>query len=359
MAKDSNPQSEIRNPQSSEGPWTIGRLLKWTADYLAQHGADSPRLDAEVLLAHARRCQRIDLYAAYDEEVDEAARATFRDLVRRRATGTPVAYLVGHREFYALDFEVTPDVLIPRPETELLVVALSDHVKQRLLCAGLPTPHKSGRHTGDGVARSGDRLQQEKDRPQQTIAIADVGTGSGILAVCAAKYVGGARVTAIDVSPAALEVARRNAARHGVAERIEFVQSNLFANVLPDVCFDYIVSNPPYVTTAEMAELPGDVREHEPHVALDAGEEGTTVIAPLIKQAAERLYPGGVLLVEVSPMIAGRVEDLVRSQATFELGPTIRDPAGHARVVQATRRTEQRIHHRDTESTEEELQNAR
>lgn len=156
--------------------------------------------------------------------------------------------------------------------------------------------------------------------------------------MCAAKYVPGAQVTAVDVSRAALAVARRNAERHGVAERIEFIESQLFAGVRPDARFDVIVSNPPYVTTAEMAELPREVRDHEPHVALHAGVDGTNVIEPLIAQAAERLRAGGVLLVEISPMIAERVEELVRGQAAFELGPTIRDPAGHARVVQATRR---------------------
>ncbi len=152
-----------------------------------------------MLLAEARGCQRIDLYAAYGEEAADELRTTFRDLVSRRAEGTPVAYLVGHKEFYSLDFEVTPDVLIPRPETELLVVALLDHVKQK----------------GD----------------QPHFAIADVGTGSGILAICAAKYLPQSAVTAIDISPAALAVARRNAERHQVADRITFVESNLFAAV--------------------------------------------------------------------------------------------------------------------------------
>lgn len=290
---------------SPDEPWTIGRLLNWTVDYLKSHGADNPRLDAEVLLAHARGCKRIDLYAAFGEPAAEETRTAFRELVKRRAAGTPVAYLVGHREFYALDFEVTPDVLIPRPETELLVVALLDHVKQ----AG---------------AREG-------------IEIADVGTGSGILAVCAAKYAAGSHVTAIDVSPAALEVARRNAVRHGVEERIAFVESNLFAAVPPDARFDYILSNPPYITTAEMKELGKDVREHEPHVALHAGEGGTDIIAPLIEQAAERLKPGGLLLIEISPMLAENVKQLVRGNSALELCPTIRDLAGHARVIQAVK----------------------
>jgi release factor glutamine methyltransferase len=284
--------------------WTIGRLLTWTVDYLSRHGAENPRLDAEVLLAHARGCRRIDLYASYDEPADDPTRAAFRELIRRRATGTPVAYLVGHREFYALEFEVTPDVLIPRPETEHLVVALLDDAKQR---AG-----------GDAG-----------------VEIADVGTGSGILAVCAAKYLPNARVTAIDISPATLEVARRNAGRHGVADRIEFVESDLFSAVATELQFDYILSNPPYVSSAEMAALPPDVQNHEPEIALRAGESGTDVIARLLEQAVGRLKPGGLLLIEVSPMISAEVEELVRDSSAFEPGQTIRDLAGHPRVVQA------------------------
>ena len=310
---------------SPDEPWTIGRLLNWTVEYLKSHGADNPRLDAEVLLAHARGCKRIDLYAAFGEPAAEETRAAFRELVKRRAAGTPAAYLVGHREFYALDFEVTPDVLIPRPETELLVVAMLDHVKQR-------GAEGSGRGT-DEISAS----QVSNPQSSTPLKIADVGTGSGILAVCAAKYVAGSQVTAIDVSPAALAVARRNAARHGVEERIAFVESDLFVALPPDARFDYILSNPPYVTTAEMKELGKDVREHEPHLALHAGEQGTNVIAPLIGQAAERLKPGGLLLVEISPMLAGQVEQLVRDNTAFELRPTIRDLAGHARVIQAVK----------------------
>jgi release factor glutamine methyltransferase len=330
---------------ASDEPWTIGRLLTWTVDYLGQHGADNPRLDAEVLLAHARGCRRIDLYAAYGELADEPTRATFRELVRRRAAGTPVAYLVGHREFYALDFEVTPDVLIPRPETELVVVALLDHVKRRAeVVRGSPDPalaptaglqNAPERPAGGPVARSGDRPQPASgDRPQ--LEIADVGTGSGILAVCAAKYVPHSRVTAIDISPTALEVAKRNAERHGVAERIEFVESDLLSAVLAEPRFDYVLSNPPYVSTVEMGALAKDVREHEPEIALHAGERGTEIVARLVPQAAARLRPGGVLIMEVSPMIVADVEGFIRGTAALELGPTMRDLAGHARVVQST-----------------------
>jgi release factor glutamine methyltransferase len=133
-------------------------------------------------------------------------------------------------------------------------------------------------------------------------------------------------------------VARRNAAKHGVVERVVFVEGNLFSAVPADQVFDYIVSNPPYVSTAEMAELAPDVRNAEPHVALHAGERGTDVIAPLIEQSASRLKPGGVLLIEISPMIAGAVEQLIRDQPSLELEPTIKDLAGHARVIQARQR---------------------
>ncbi|HJQ81348.1 MAG TPA: peptide chain release factor N(5)-glutamine methyltransferase [Lacipirellulaceae bacterium] len=306
-------------------PWTIGRLLTWTIDYLGRHGVENPRLDAEVLLATARGCRRIDLYAAYGEPADEQTRTAFRELVRRRAAGTPVAYLVGKREFYSLEFEVTPDVLIPRPETELVVVALLDHVKKR--------------GAGDwGLGSSEENASSPpapSPQPSAPLAIADIGTGSGILAVCAAKYIANSRVTAIDISPSALAVARRNAERHGVAERIIFVESNLLEKLPSEASFDYIVSNPPYVSTAEMANLAADVREHEPHVALHAGEGGTDVIRPLVEQSAHRLKPGGALIMEVSPMIAADVEQIFRGMPQFEVGLTMRDLAGHPRVVQA------------------------
>jgi release factor glutamine methyltransferase len=310
---------------TSDEPWTIGRLLTWTVEYLGKHGAENPRLDAEVLLAEARGCRRIDLYTAYGEPASDEVRTAFRELVRRRAEGTPVAYLVGRREFYSLDFEVNTDVLIPRPETELLVIALLDHVKRR-----------GARDWGLGTGNSAS-APVPNPQPPVPIEIADVGTGSGVLAVCTAKYVPNSHVTAIDISLAALAVARRNAERHGVADRITFVEGNILSTEPTEPRFDYIVSNPPYVSTSEMEQLERDVRDHEPDLALRAGEKGTDVVAPLIEQSATRLKPGGALLIEVSPMIAGEVEQLIREQPTLELKPTIRDLAGHPRVVQATR----------------------
>lgn len=287
--------------------WTIGRLLQWTTDYLKQHGAESPRLEAEVLLAHARGCKRVELYTSFSDEADEPLRTKFRELVKRRSEGAPVAYLVGHREFYSLDFRVTPAVLIPRPETEFLVMTLLDLIKAR----------------------------GESGRP---IEVADVGTGSGVIGICVARQAPQVRVTAIDVEANALEVARENAVRLGVAERIEFVESDLLEAIPAGRQFDFVASNPPYVADGEFAALAPQVRLHEPRLALVAGETGTSVIERLIPQAAERLRPGGSLLLEISPMLQQRVEALVASDERFEPAPTVKDLAGLPRVVQARRK---------------------
>lgn len=283
--------------------WTVGRLLQWTTSYLKQHGSESARLDAEVLLAHVLGCQRIQLYASFEDVPGDEPRTAFRELVRRRAEGMPVAYLVGRREFYSLSFRVTPDVLIPRPETEFLVI--------RLLDLAVPADCEW--------------------------KIADIGTGSGVIAICAAKWLPASRVTAIDVSPAALSVASSNAADHQVADRIEFVESDLFAAVPAERTFDFIVSNPPYVAEHEIAGVARDVREYEPRAALVAGPRGTETIARLIPQAAERLAPGGWLLMEISPQIEREVRECVAAESRLALGPTVKDLAGHARVVQARR----------------------
>ena len=288
-----------------EKRWTIGQLLSWTAEYLERHGSESPRLDAEILLAHARGSGRIDLYTDYDEDADEALRDLYRDYVRQRAEGTPVAYLVGHREFYSLDFIVTRDVLIPRPESEHLVVLLKDWAQSRT--------------------------------PESSCEIADVGTGSGVLAVCAGKLFPACRVVATDISPAALEVARQNAARHEVEDRIEFIESDLLSAV-PERSFTAIISNPPYVSTSEMRDLPPEARDHEPEVALHAGPRGTEIVERLVREAAPRLQAGGLLLIEISPMIAAEVEQLVEAEPTLELLSTARDLAGHQRVLRAVRR---------------------
>jgi release factor glutamine methyltransferase len=284
--------------------WTIGRLLQWTADYLKKSGSASPRLDAEVLLSDARGCQRIELYTAFDQEPSEAVRNRFRDMVRRRAAGEPVAYLVGRREFFSLMFRVTPDVLIPRPETEFVVLGALDWIKQR-----------SG-----------------NDGP---VMVADVGTGSGAIAVSIARHAPGCRVIATDVSQPALEVARQNALDHQVADRIEFVQCDLLGGIDPQRQMDLIASNPPYVAEAELATLENGVRRYEPRGALVAGATGTDVVARLIRESCDRLRPGGGLLIEISPMIEGKVRELFAEEPRWSGVSVSKDLAGLSRVVSA------------------------
>lgn len=284
----------------SDAEWTVGRLLSWTAGWLAERGSDSSRLDAEVLLAHVRGCQRIMLYTAFDEVVPEEQRARFRELVRRRGAGEPVAYLVGSREFFSLPLAVSPAVLVPRPETEGLVVRAVD------LCRAAESPR-----------------------------IVDVGTGSGAIAVAVAKNLPRARVTATDVSSAALEVARLNAERLGLTGRIAFHEGDLLAAPAVAGPWDVIVSNPPYVKEDEVAALPRDVREHEPRGALVAGPRGVEVIERLVAQAADRLAPGGWLVLEAGPGVAGEVERLLAQTPGLVPGPTLKDLAGLPRVFQA------------------------
>jgi release factor glutamine methyltransferase len=286
----------------SDDVWTVGRLLTWTTDWLGTKGADAPRLDAEVLLAHVRGCPRIALYTAFDTPVADAERARFRDLVKRRGEGEPVAYLVGSREFFSLPFSVTKDVLIPRPETEGLVVRTIDLLKD----AAAPR-------------------------------IIDVGTGSGAIAVALAKQLPRATLVASDLSPAALAVAKANAERHGVAERIEFVECDLLVDPRAVGPWDVIVSNPPYVREDEYPALPRDVREHEPKSALVAGPTGAEIVERLAAEAVERLAPGGWLLVEIGPSTVVAAEAAMAAVSGLIAAPTLKDMAGLARIVQARR----------------------
>ncbi|MFN0199404.1 MAG: peptide chain release factor N(5)-glutamine methyltransferase [Planctomycetaceae bacterium] len=278
--------------------WTVRRILEWTIPHLKKHGSDSPRLDAEILLAHARKCPRIKLYTEYETVLTDEQRQVMRALVQRRAKAEPVAYLVGHREFFGLDFRLTDKVLIPRPDTETLVLQVLEHAK------GFTQPR-----------------------------ILDVGTGSGCIAVAVAHHVPSARVTATDISPDALAVAQKNAELNKVADRIVFRPGDLFAAIDDGLPFDIIVSNPPYVTSKELQSLDPDVRLHEPHLALDGGEDGMTVIRRLIADAPAHLVENGVLLIEIASEQAQAVEQLMQSQGCFIDICSIPDTTGRPRVV--------------------------
>jgi len=280
--------------------WTVNRLLAWTREFFKKKGIEKPQLEAEILLAHAMNIKRIELYTAYETEPTEAQRTLFRDFVKRRGSGEPSAYLTGSREFYSLRFKVDRNVLIPRPETEDLVLQTLDTLN----------------------------TYTNKNAP----IIADVGTGSGIIAITLAKNLPkpltAATIIAVDISAEALNVARHNAETHGVTDRIEFRQSDLLAQVSETL--DIIVSNPPYISQSEFESLPTDVKDFEPKTALLAGTKGTDVIERLIPQSAARLRSKGHLLLEVSPMIADSVAKLMHGWDNVQI---VQDSAGRPRMV--------------------------
>ncbi len=285
---------------------------------LEREHVPSAALAAELLLMHTLGRDRAWIYAHPEHELNATARQQYFSLIARRASGVPTQHLTGHQEFWGLDFEVTPDVLIPRPETEHVIeVAL-----ERL----------------EVSSEAGSTRREEK------FCIADVGTGSGCIAIALAHELPAAQIIATDISAAALEVARRNAARHGIASRIDFLECNLL-----DACshgaratdhqsrsFDLIASNPPYVGRQEIAALPREVREHEPAVALFGGQAGTEIYAPLIAQAAKLLKPAGILVLELGHDSAERVSRLLDSPEWTSVAIT-NDLAGISRVASAKR----------------------
>jgi release factor glutamine methyltransferase len=287
----------VDNPKKE---WTIGELLDWTAGYLAKNRSEFPRLDAEVLLAHALGCRRIELYTRYAEPASAAVRQGFRELINKRIEGCPVAYLVGRKEFFSLPLEVSPAVLIPRPESEFVVMEC---------------------------------LRFAKDLAEPTVL--DIGTGSGNLAVTIAQQHKGARLTAVDISPEALEIAGRNASKHGVAERIVFLQGDLFTPVPAGTPFDFIVSNPPYIPGDDIAKLAAGVRDYEPRLALDGGPDGYAVFDRLIAGARDYLKPGGQLIVEIGAPQEATARQKIAAIAGYQLADTVHDYSGHPRVVRA------------------------
>lgn len=279
--------------------WTVRRVLEWTIGHLKKHGSDSPRLDAELLLAHARGCSRIQLYTAYDEILSDAMRQKMRDLVKRRTNAEPVAYLVGVKEFYSLTFEVNRHVLIPRPETELLVMEAL-----RLL------------------------------KPLAAPTVLEMGVGSGCISTAIAVNHKGARIVGVEIDAQTLAVAQRNLGRNKVDDRVELRQGNLFSPLRSDEQFDLLVSNPPYIPSGEIAGLEATVRQHEPHLALDGGADGLDLIRTIVSGAGAKIRPGGWILLEFSPEQADSVRQIVSDQG-FEDVTILNDLGQTARAVLA------------------------
>jgi release factor glutamine methyltransferase len=284
---------------------TLVDVIRLSTRFLSERGSDTPRLDAELLTAHSLGMRRLDLYLQHDRPLAEAELEPVRALLRRRAAGEPVAYLVGEREFYGRPFRVTPDVLIPRPETETLV----EHA--------LRWARATAGAVGEGLR------------------LADAGTGSGCIACTLAAELGGARVAATDVSAAAVAVASQNAARLGVGDRVTVTQGSWAAPLAAHAPFDALLSNPPYVTTGEMDGLMREVRDHEPRLALEAGADGLDAYRALLRECLPLVRSGGYLALEIDPRRRDAVSALVAEARPDSRVTVAADLAGRARVVEA------------------------
>jgi release factor glutamine methyltransferase len=307
--------------------YDVRTALKSGIACLREADVPSFTLAAELLLLHVLGRNRAWLYAHAEEFISDPEAQRYFGLLARRAAGEPTQHLTGKQEFWGLEFEVTPDVLIPRPETEHVVEVALDRLALRELRGGRrPITTGAGLH------------------------IADIGTGSGCIAVSLAKELSEATFYATDISGGALEVARRNAARHGVADRIRFVECNVLDGVKVETsevreprvmrhespAFDLIASNPPYIGRREAIGLPREVREHEPDRALYGGEEGYELYADLVAQSARHLKPGGILVLELGHNSLAAVQPLLDAAAWTNVS-VANDLAGIARVIAAER----------------------
>ncbi|MBP2651083.1 MAG: prmC [Firmicutes bacterium] len=281
--------------------WTIGEIINWTKQYFSQKGVDSPRLDAEVLLSHVLRQERIYLYVNFDQPLEAEELSRYRELVKRRASREPVAYILGWKEFMGLKFNVSPAVLIPRPDTEILV----EYALKRL---------------------------GGKNKPD----VLDVGTGSGAIVVSVLSKALEAKGWAVDISREAIAIAETNAATWGVAERLEFKLGDLFIPVRGQT-FDAVLSNPPYISLAEMVELAPELG-YEPKNALTDGRDGLGFYRKLVAQGAAYLKPGGFLALEVGAGQAEKVVALADGISGLKVVDIVKDYAGIDRVVVLERR---------------------
>jgi release factor glutamine methyltransferase len=288
--------------------WIIKDLLEVTADYLKKKEIDSPRLCAEILLAYQLKTTRIKLYLNFDQPVGEKDLNDYRELVQRRLKREPVQYIAGVQEFWSKEFMVGPQVLIPRPETEALV-------EQALAVLG----------------------NKKDDEATGVSGILDVGTGSGAVAVSLAGELPDADVWASDVSEEALEIAKANARKHGVEERIHFIKSDIFLALDPSQRFNVIVSNPPYIPSEDLDALQPEVSRYEPRTALDGGEGGLFFIKKLILEAKEFLKPGGWLIMEMGPFQTAKAMEIVDKSGYYGGKRIVKDYSRCDRVVMAKR----------------------
>jgi release factor glutamine methyltransferase len=290
----------VSEPQAE--PWSIKRVLAWATDDFRRRGNKSARLDAELLLGEALGFDRIKLIVEAERPLAEAELGRYRELIKRRRNGEPIAYILGRREFFALPLRVDRRVLIPRPDTEVLVeTALS----------GTRARHLYGR-------------------------MLDLCTGSGCVAIAFAKERPTWRVTAVDVSPDAAALARENALRAGVVHNLAVLEGDLFAPLPEAAEFELVTANPPYIPSGDIAGLEVDVRDFEPHLALDGGADGLSIIRRLLEQAPRYLVPGGLIALEVGFDQAPAVAALFEAAGFVDVARS-KDLAGVERVVSGSR----------------------
>lgn len=289
--------------ESTPTTWAVLDLIRWTATYFGSKGIESPRLDAELLLAHVLGMDRMGLYVNFDRPMSAGELADYRELVKARARREPVKYLTGECEFMSLALGVGPGVLIPRPETE--------HVVERAV-----------------------ELLRSQSMPSPAL-VWDVGTGSGCIAIALAEAVPAVTVVASDISIAALRMARANALRHGLADRILFVNAVFLDAHRQGAPADIVVSNPPYVAEPEWQSLAPEIVSHEPREALVAGHDGLSHIRRLFQDAPLHLRPGGRLLCEIGDGQSDAVREIAAAGGRYESLTFLRDLAGIERVADA------------------------
>jgi release factor glutamine methyltransferase len=292
--------------------WIVRDLLHVTAEYLEKKGIDSPRLTAEILLAHKLNVDRVTLYLNFDQPLTENELSGYRILIKRRLQREPLQYIIGVQEFRSLEFAVTPQALIPRPETELLVEQAIERLK---------------------VFPAGEN---------HTPMILDLGTGCGAIAISLAKELQKAKIWATDISAGALKLARLNAEKHGVTDKIRFIQGNLWDPLLDqDVTFDIILSNPPYIASEEFKGLSPEVRDYEPRLALNGHEDGMTYIQTIISEAPPFMNPGGWIMLEMAPGQTEKSLGLIGKIKDYGEKTRIKDYSHLYRVVMAQRKNNQ------------------
>jgi release factor glutamine methyltransferase len=291
------------NDASPSPKWTIIKTLEWTADYFKQHSIPQSRAVAEILLAHILGCARIDLYLRHDQPLNEKELASYRQVIRRRTKFEPEAYIIGYKEFWSLSLQVSPDVLIPRPETECLVESILERIPE------------------DAIVR-----------------VLELGVGSGAISIALAHDRPHWRFWATDISQRAIGIAYTNAARLLPKTTIRFFTGRWFEAIgSHGPGFDLIVSNPPYIPTANLDQLQPEIKSFEPYKALDGGPDGMDSLAQIIDYAHIHLNPGGWLMLEMGHDQQSRVQDRVLCHDAYDFIEFRNDYSGYPRVAQIRR----------------------